>query len=390
MKFAHRLDKVAPSVTLNLNARTLELKRQGHDIVSLGVGEPDIDTPEVVSEAGVAAIREHKGRYTATAGYPELRTAICSYIKKVYGLDYTPDCVMASSGAKQVLYNSIQVTAGEGDEVLIPAPYWISYPEMVHLALAEPVFVPTTLEEGLRLTPERLDAAITSRTRAIIFNSPSNPTGVTYSRLELEALAEVLRPHDIWVISDDIYCTLLFDGTAFSSMADIPGFRDRTIIVNGVSKTFSMTGWRVGFSAGSLDLIKTMTRLQDHSTSCPSAIAQYAAAEALRQGPSLTADWQQALTVRRRLMLNLMELIPGVKVIPPSGAFYLFADVSAYLNDAVPDTLTLAERCLMDGGVNVVPGEAFGAKGYVRLSFAVDEDTIHEGIRRFRNTLQTF
>jgi aspartate aminotransferase len=388
MRFASRLDKVMPSVTLGLNARTLELRQQGRDIIALGVGEPDIDTPDEVNEVGIAAIRGHKARYTATAGIPELRNAICSYIERVYGLTYEPTCVMASSGAKQVLFNSILTTAGAGDEVIIPAPYWTSYPEMVHLASATPVLVETTLQEGLKLTPEKLEAALTPRTTALLLNSPSNPSGVTYTRRDLEGLAEVLGNRDVWILSDDIYCTLLFGETEFASMAHIPGFRDRTILINGVSKTFSMTGWRIGFAAGSREAIAAMTRFQDHSTSCPNAIAQYAAAEALRIGPSLTAEWQTALQVRRDLMFRLATEIPGVEVIPPTGAFYLFLDVRKCLNGGMADTLQLAEGLLMEAGVGTIPGEAFGAPGFLRLSFAVSEETIIEGMRRIRTFVE--
>ncbi len=382
MRFAKRLDKVLPSVTLGLNARTLELRQQGKDIVALGVGEPDIHTPDVVSEAGIQAIKNHRARYTATAGTPELRHAICDYIKQVYGITYETNCVMASSGAKQVLFNSIVATSGEGDEVIIPTPYWTSYPDMVHLAGATPVLAETTLEDGLKLSPQKLHDALTPRTSALLLNSPSNPSGVTYTRRELEALAEVIGDRELWILSDDIYCTLLFGDQEFASLAQIPQFKDRTIIINGVSKTFSMTGWRIGFAAGSREAIAAMTRLQDHSTSCPNAIAQVAAAEALRQGPSLTAEWQATLIDRRALMLRLANEIPGITAVPPTGAFYLFLDVSKGLTEKYPTTMLLAEALLMEAGVGVIPGEAFGAPGFLRLSFAVDNATITEGLRR--------
>jgi len=382
MRFAKRLEKVQPSVTLGLNARTLELRQQGRDIVALGVGEPDIHTPEVVSEAGIQAIRDHRARYTATAGIPELRKAICDYVKQVYDLDYTTNCVMASSGAKQVLFNSIMATAGLGDEVVVPIPYWTSYTEMVHLAEAVPVLAETTVESGLKLTPESLAAALSPRTTAILLNSPGNPSGVTYTLRELEALAEVIGDRDLWILSDDIYCTLLFGDQEFATMAQLPGFKDRTIIINGVSKTFSMTGWRIGFAAGSHEAIAAMTRLQDHSTSCPNAIAQVAAAEALRRGPELTGEWQATLAERKELMLRLAREIPGVDAIPPTGAFYLFLDVKKALTADYPTTMALAEALLMEAGVGVIPGEAFGAPGFLRLSFAVENATISEGMRR--------
>jgi aspartate aminotransferase len=387
MRFSSRLDKVQPSVTLGLNARTLELRKQGRDIIALGVGEPDIETPEVINQAGIKAIREHRGRYTATAGIPELRAAIAAYIKQVYRLDYSPDCVMASSGAKQVLFNSLMISAGPGDEVLIPTPYWTSYPEMVHLVNGTPVLVETSAKDNLKLTPETLAAALTTNTTALMLNSPGNPSGVTYTLNELQALGEVIADRELWILSDDIYCNLLFGNQEFATMAHLPAFRDRTILINGVSKTFSMTGWRIGFAAGSKEAIAAMTRVQDHATSCPSAIAQYAAAEALRQGPALTAEWQKTLIERRALMLSLANAIPGVTAIPPTGAFYLFLDLRDALSSKYPTTLALSEALLMDAGVGVIPGEAFGAPGYLRLSFAVDNDTIVEGMRRISNFL---
>jgi len=381
--------KVSPSVTLGLNARTLELKKQGRDIIAFGVGEPDIDTPDPICEAGIHAIRSKVARYTATGGTPELKAAICKYIKGIYDLDYEPACVMASSGAKQVLFNSIMATVGDGDELIIPTPYWTSYPEMVYLANATPVFVETTAEEGFKLTAEKLMAAITDKTRAVLLNSPSNPTGITYARQDLEDLAEVLRSKDIWILSDDIYCTLLFDDNKFASFAAMPGFRDKTILINGVSKTFSMTGWRIGFAAGSKEAIAAMTKIQDHSTSCPNAIAQKAAAEALQRGPSLTEEWVLSLSDRRNLMLSLIEAVPGLRAIPPQGAFYLWVNVEAYLgrSGGPANALRLADKLLVDGGVSTIPGEAFGAPGYLRLSFAVTEKDIREGISRMARFL---
>lgn len=389
MKLAERISRISPSITLGLNARTLELKAQGRDIIAFGVGEPDINTPLPVCEAAKQAIDDCVVRYTATAGTPELRQAICGYVESTYGLKYGTDCVMASAGGKQVLYNSILATAGKGDEFILPLPYWTSYPEFVSLADADLVLVETTAENQFKMTPEGLEKAITPRSTALLLNSPSNPTGVAYSRSDLEELAEVLAPHDIWILSDDIYCALLFDGHEFVSFAQLPGFKDRTIIINGVSKTWSMTGWRIGFAAGPREVIAGMTKIQDHSTSCPNAIGQKAAAEALRRGHSLTAEWVSSLGARRDLMLSLATAIPGVTAVEPQGAFYLFVDVGAYLGRAggPTSTLELADGLLVDGGVGTIPCEAFGAPGYLRLSFAVTEENIREGIRRMSNYL---
>ena len=392
MKISQRTARINPSITLALNARALELTRQGVDLIKLGVGEPDIDTPEVICAAGRRAIDERKLRYTPTAGTAELRNAIGGYIRELYGLDYGPTEVIASSGAKHSLFNAIAAMTDPGDEVIIPAPYWVSYPEMVGIADGVSVYLDTRKEDGFKVQPAALEAAITPRTSVFFFNSPSNPTGAAYTRAELEALAEVLRDHDIWILSDEIYSTILFDGFSFASMAQVPGMRERTVVVNGVSKTFSMTGWRIGFAAGPESIVKAMTRLQDHTTSCPSAPSQAAAAEALRQGSGLTADWVATLQPRRDLMLGLLKEIPGVDCPCPEGAFYLYADMGAWLaphTDFV-DTMALCEYLLTEGGVVCVPGEAFGAPGFMRLSFAVDEATIREGIRRIRVGLEAF
>ncbi len=383
MNFADRVGRVSPSITLGLNARTLELRQAGKDIVSLGVGEPDIDTPEEICQAGIEAINRRECRYTATAGTPELRKAITGFVKELYGLDYQVNEVMASNGAKQVLYNSVLATVDRGDDFLIPSPYWTSYPEMVYLAGANPIIVKTSASNNFKLTPEALEAAITPKTRAILFNSPSNPTGVAYTRRDLEGLAAVLAPRDIWILSDDIYNALLFDGHTFSCFAHFPDLREKTILINGVSKAFSMTGWRIGFAASSKSAIAAMTKIQDHSTSCPSAISQKAAAAAMRMGPVVTSQWIASLAQRRELMVDLVRKIPGLAVTPPQGAFYLWVDVSAYLNKgAGSNTLELAERLLVDAGVAVVPGEAFGEAGFLRLSFACSDEQIHEGISR--------
>ena len=390
MKISQRTARINPSITLGLNARALELARQGVDLVRLGVGEPDIDTPEIVCEAGHRAINERALRYTPTAGTVALRAAIGGYLKDLYGLDYGPTEIMACSGAKHALFNAIAAMTDPGDEVILPAPYWVSYPEMVGIADGIPVYLETRKEDGFKIRPEVLEATITDRTTALFFNSPSNPTGAAYTRAELEGLAEVLRDRDIWILSDDIYSTILFDGFPFASLAQVPGMRERTVIVNGVSKTFSMTGWRIGFAAGPERMIKAMIRLQDHTTSCPSALSQAAAADALRRGPGLTADWVAGLQPRRDLMLSLLREIPGVDCPTPEGAFYLFPDMRAWLapHTAFPDTMALCEHLLTESRVVCVPGEAFGAPGFMRLSFAVDDDTIREGLRRIRVGLQ--
>ena len=390
MKISKRTGRINPSITLGLNARALELTRQGVDLVKLGVGEPDIDTPEVICDAGRRAIDERALRYTPTAGTMELRESIGLYLKGLYGLEYGPSEVIASSGAKHSLYNAIAAMTDPGDEVILPAPYWVSYPEMVGIADGVPVYLETRKEDGFKVQPRDLDATITSRTTALFFNSPANPTGAAYTMAELEALAEVLQGRNIWVLSDDIYSTILYDGFSFGSLAQVPGMRERTVIVNGVSKTFSMTGWRIGFAAGPEPIVKAMTRLQDHTTSCPSALSQAAAADALRRGPEVTSEWVAGLQPRRDMMLELLREIPGVDCPTPEGAFYLFPDMQAWLapHTKFTDTMGLCEHLLTNAGVVCVPGEAFGAPGFMRLSFAVDNDTIREGLRRIRSGLE--
>lgn len=390
MKIASRVQKINPSITLALNARAQDLTRAGVDLVKLGVGEPDIDTPEIICQEGIRAINERNLRYTPTAGLPVLRQAIVGYIRDYYGIQVTPEQVMASSGAKHVLYNAICAMVDPGDEVLIPTPFWVSYPEMVTVNGGIPVLVETTLEENFKLTPEKLEAAITPKTTVLFLNSPSNPTGAVYSREELEALAEVLKRYDIWVLSDDIYSNIVFDGFTYTSMIQIPGMEERTLVVNGLSKTFSMTGWRLGYGVGPKDLISYMIRMQDHSTSCPSSVSQLAGAKALTEGPKLTADWINALQTRRDLMLSLLLEIPGISCPCPKGAFYLFADFRAYLapDTDLKDTMALTEYFITEARVVAVPGEAFGAPGFIRFSFGVDEATIRKGIARIAESLK--
>jgi aspartate aminotransferase len=389
MKIASRVQKINPSITLALNARALDLTKAGVDLIKLGVGEPDIDTPDIVCDAGIQAINDRKLRYTPTAGLMELRKAIVGYMESQYGVSLEINQVMASSGAKHVLYNAITAMVDPGDEVLIPTPYWVSYPEMVCVNGGIPVFVETTMEEDFKLTPEKLEQAITPKTTVLFLNSPSNPTGGVYTREELEALADVLKRYNIWVLSDDIYSNIVFGRFPFTSMYQIPGMEDRTLVVNGLSKTFSMTGWRLGYGVGPKDLIASMTRLQDHSTSCPSSVSQIAGAKALTEGPKLTADWIKSLQTRRDLMLKLLLDIPGIKCSCPKGAFYLFADFREYLGPktGIKDTMALGEHLINEARVVAVPGEAFGAPGFLRLSFGVNEDTIREGIKRISEAM---
>jgi aspartate aminotransferase len=386
MKLSKRIKRINPSITLELNARALQMVADGVELVSLAAGEPDIRTPQVVCEAAKETIDHKPLGYTATAGTPELRETICRYVKQLYGLDYKPRQVLVGNGAKHVIFNAVLALAEEGDQVLIPKPYWVSYPEMVSLAGAQPLYLET---KDFKLQPQTLAAADVAPGTLLILNSPGNPSGAAYSAEEYAALAKVCVEKDLFVLADDIYGTILFDGRSFASIAQMPGMAERCLVVNGVSKTFAMTGWRIGFACGPQDLIGAMSRLQDHSTSCPSVVSQAAAVEALQRGRGLTDEWVGCLQQRRDLMLAGLREIPGVRCNAPEGAFYMMADVSHYISKTkvFNDSMALVEYLLEKARVVVVPGEAFGIPEHVRLSFAVDQQTIIKGLARMKEAL---
>ena len=394
MKLAQRVARVKPSATLTINAKAKALKAKGIQIVNFGVGEPDFDTPQYIQDAGIQAIRGGQTRYTAVGGTDELKDAICRTMQKDYGLSYTRENVLVSCGGKHALYNLFQALLDPGDEVIIPSPYWVSYPDMVVLADAVPVAVPCRVENSFKMLPGQLEEAITPRTRLLILNSPSNPTGVHYSRDDLKGLAEVLLRHeDVVVVSDDIYNRILFDGCEWVNLAMAePRLKDRTFILNGVSKTYCMTGWRIGYLVGNPDVIKAATKVQGQSTSNPSSIAQCASAAALDGDQSVVKELSDTFEKRCKYVLGRMEAIPGVSCPVPQGAFYVFPDVSAYYGKkagerAVSNSLEMADYLMEAAHVAVVPGSAFGEDRCIRLSYALSMDDLKEGFDRIAGAL---
>ncbi len=392
MKFARRLHAIKPSPTLAMTARAKALAAAGEDVVGFAAGEPDFDTPEHIKAAAVRALADGFTKYTATAGTPELRAAICEKLRADNGLSYAPEQVVVANGAKQCLYNLFQALLDEGDEVIIFNPAWVSYPEMVALAGGTPVFVPTREEDGWVPDPELFSRAITSRTRAVVLNSPSNPTGAVFSAEALSALARVLERHpEVVVVSDDIYEKLLYTGQPFVEVLNVaPQLADRTLVVNGLSKAFAMTGWRLGYAAGPKSLILAMQMIQDQSTSNASSIGQRAAVAAL-QGPKDTVEvMAREFRARRDLFVAGLRALPGVRIRPPEGAFYVFPSFQALLGKRhrgtpLEGSVHISQVLLDDYRLAAVPGEPFGAEGYLRLSFAASRATIEKGLGRLRD-----
>lgn len=374
-----------------VTAKATELKRAGRDVLGLGAGEPDFDTPEHIKAAAVEAIRAGRTKYTGVEGIPELRAAICEKFRRDNQIDYQPDQVLVSCGAKQSIYNLAMALLGPGDEVIIPAPYWVSYPDIVLLADATPVIVSADAAQNFKITPAQLEAAITPRTRLLILNSPSNPTGVAYTRAELEALAEVLRAHpQVMSATDDIYEHIYWGQEPFCSLLTAaPDLHERVVTINGVSKVYAMTGWRIGYAAGPRKLIGAMNKLQGQSTSNPCSISQYASLAALSGDQSCVAEMSVAFRQRHDWLVNALNELPGFSCLPADGAFYAFPDVSGAIAalDSVDDDTGFAEYLLETSGVAVVPGIAFGAPGHVRLSYACSLETLQEAVRRMAAAL---
>ncbi len=388
-----RVAALAVSQTLAMSQRSQELRAAGVDVINLSVGEPDFDTPAHIKEAAKKAIDDNFPRYTPVPGYMTLRQAIADKLSRENGLHFDPAQIVVGNGAKQELCNVILATVNPGDEVIIPTPAWVSYVEMVKLAEGHVVELPTGIDTDFKLSPERLEAAITPRTRMIMFCSPSNPTGSVYTRAELEALAEVLARHPhVLVLADEIYEHINYTGT-FTSMASLPGLEGRVIVINGVSKAYAMTGWRIGYCAAPLPIAKAVSKLQGQYTSGVSSIAQKAA-EAAYTGPQqCVADMREAFRRRRELVVELARRIPGLKVNEPQGAFYLFPEVSSYLGTRTPDgraidtDTDLAMYLLDDAHVATVAGSAFGTPGYIRFSYATSDDNLREAMRRIAEAL---
>lgn len=387
-----RVQSLSPSQTLAMSQKSNELKAQGVDVINLSVGEPDFNTPDNIKEAAKRAIDENFSFYTPVPGYMSLRKAIVRKLKEENGLDYTPEQIVVSGGAKQSLCNVILSVINPGDEVVIPTPAWVAYVEMVNLAEGKNVTVPASIEQDFKVTPAQLEAAITPKTRLIILCSPSNPTGSVYTRDELQGLVDVLAKHpNVIILADEIYEHINFTGS-FTSLASFPEVADRVVIVNGVSKAYAMTGWRIGFIAAPLWIAKATNKLQSQYTSGASSIAQKAAEEAYNGPQQCVEDMRVAFERRRDLVVSLAREIPGLKVNVPQGAFYLFPEVSSYFGKSyngrvINNDADLAMYLLEEGHVATVSGEAFCAPGYIRLSYATSDDNIREALRRIKEAL---
>ncbi len=386
------LARVKPSPTIAVTTKAQALKSEGKDVIGLGAGEPDFDTPENIRDAAKRAIDNGKTRYTAVDGIPELKAAICGKFLRENGLTYTPSQISVGTGGKQILYNALMATLNPGDEVIIPAPYWVSYPDMVLLAGGTPVPVVAGIETAFKLTPEQLEAAITPKTKWFIFNSPSNPTGAGYTKSELKALCDVLMRHpQVWVMSDDMYEHLVFDDFEFCTPAEIePGLYDRTLTCNGVSKAYAMTGWRIGYAGGPVALIRAMGTIQSQSTSNPCSVSQYAALEALSGPQDFLADWRRVFQGRRDLVVGMLNQARGIRCPTPEGAFYVYPDISGCIGKSTPagtmifNDEVFATALLEETGVAVVFGAAFGVSPNFRVSYATSDEVLREACTRIQ------
>ena len=388
---SQRVQSIKPSPTLAVSARAAALKAEGRDIIGLGVGEPDFDTPEHIRQAGIEAINSGFTRYTAVDGTAELKQAIINKFKRDNSLDYQPNQILVSCGGKQSYFNLAQALLNPGDEVIIPAPYWVSYPDMVLLAEGKPVIVETSLAQNFKLTPEQLASAITPKTRLLTLNSPSNPTGIAYTRAELAALAEVLLQHPhVLVASDDMYEHILWADEPFANIVNAcPALYGRSIVLNGVSKAYAMTGWRIGYAAGPAPLINAMKNIQSQSTSNPTSISQVAAQAALEGDQSCIQNMLTEFKKRHDYVVDRLNQIKGVRCLPSQGAFYAFPDMNEAIQNmkGVSNDIELAEKFIEDAGVALVPGSAFGAEGCMRLSFAASIETLEDALNRIANVL---
>jgi len=389
---ADSLARIKPSATIAVTDKARELKAAGRDVIGLGAGEPDFDTPDNIKDAAVRAIKAGKTKYTPVDGIPELKAAIVQKLKRENHLDYRPDEVSVGTGGKQVLYNALMATLNPGDEVLIPAPYWVSYPEIVALAGATPVALETTLASGFKLTPQALEKAITPKTKWLILNSPSNPSGAAYTRAEIKALTDVLMKHpQVWLLTDDIYEHLVYDGFVFATPAEVePGLKDRTLTMNGVSKAYAMTGWRIGYGAGPKALIKAMATLQSQSTSNPSSISQWAAVEALNGPQDFIPRNAETFRQRRDLVVSMLNQARGITCPRPEGAFYVFPSCAGTIGKTsaggskIGNDEDFVTALLEEEGVAVVQGSAFGLAPFFRISYATSTEALEEACSRIQ------
>ncbi|MDA8624299.1 pyridoxal phosphate-dependent aminotransferase [Alphaproteobacteria bacterium] len=389
---ADSLSRVKPSATMAVTDMARQLRAAGRDVIGLGAGEPDFDTPENIKQAAIDAIARGETKYTAVTGIDELKQAICDKFKRDNHLDYEPAQVFVAPGGKPVIYDAMMATLNPGDEVVIPAPYWVSYPDIVNLAGGQPVAVETRAEDSFKLQPEDLDAAITDKTKWFIFNSPSNPSGAAYSAEELKKLTDVLLkyPH-VWILTDDMYEHLVYDNFVFATPAEVePQLYERTLTMNGVSKAYCMTGWRIGYCAGPLALIKAMTKIQSQSTSNPTSISQWAALEALNGPQDFVAEHNTHFKRRRDLVVKLLNDAQGIECITPEGAFYVYPSCAGCIGKAAPDGTVIdgdeafAKALLEAEGVAVVHGEAFGLSPFFRISYATSDENLVEACTRIQ------
>lgn len=391
MELAKRVQRIKPSPTLAVTALAAQLKAQGKDIIGFGAGEPDFDTPDHIKEAAIKAIRDGFTKYTEVAGTPELKNAVINKFKNENNLEYKPDQILVSVGGKQSFYNLVQALLSPGDEVIIPAPYWVSYPDMVMLADGVPVVISSGIKQKFKITPKQLKSAITPMTRLIIINSPSNPTGATYNRDELEALGDALRQYPkIIIATDDIYEHILLTDEPFVNILNVcPDLYDRTVVLNGVSKAYSMTGWRIGYAGGPAKLINAMKNVQSQSTSNPTSISQVAAQAALEGDQSFIQTMNKAFRERHAFVVDALNKIKGVKCLPSAGAFYAFPYMQEVIDrlDKIDNDVEFGEYLINKIGVAMVPGSAFGAPGYMRLSFATSMENLKEGLQRMTKLL---
>jgi aspartate aminotransferase len=390
-----RAKSITPSMTLAVIGKVGALKAAGVKVIDFGAGEPDFPTPQYIKQAAIKAMEENFTRYTPANGIPQLRAKIAEKLKKENNLTYSPDEVIVGAGGKQEIYNAVQVLVQEGDEVIIPAPYWVSYPDIVVLAGGKPVIVQTREEDDFKLTPQALSGALTNRTKMLILNSPHNPTGTVYSRRDLQELSEVLSSREICVLSDEVYEYLIYTGEPHTSIANIsPQMKGRTILVNSFSKTYSMTGWRIGYAAGPREIIDAMSLLQGQSTSNPNSIAQKSALAALSGGEKELQEMVSSFRQRRDYTIEQLNRIPGIRCKLPEGAFYAFFSIANFIGKKIGGTeitgcLKFAEILLDKAQIAVVPGISFGAPNYIRLSYATSMEQIKEGISRLRELLQS-
>lgn len=385
---------IAPSSTLAINNLYKQLKAEGKDALGFGVGEPDFNTPDNIKAAGIRAIEENQTRYTAAAGTPELKEAICYRLQQDFGLSYKPGEIAVASGAKHSLYIALQCLLNPGDEVILPAPYWVSYIEMIRMCGAVPVVIEATHEDDFKITPEKLEAAITEKTKLMILNNPSNPTGMIYGRDELKVLADICVAHDLYIISDEIYYCLVYDNRPFTSVASLSEeIKAHTILVNGVSKAYAMTGWRIGYTAAPENITKVMSNYLGHSTAAPSTISQAAAVEAFRGSQDSVHMMHDAFEARRNYMVERMNAIAHISCLKPEGAFYVMMNLDEVLGHTIRShqinsSADFASAFVQEEMVATVPGSAFGADHYVRWSYATDMDTIRKAMDRLENFMK--